>query len=454
MDPETMYTELAASEDGDGEAERRRRRRYYVTMATLNFFETGAGAGLTKFFPVFLASRGLDTAQVGAVLALMQVGKFLGGLVFGRAADATGAYRGVLLWTNGASIALAVSMTSLGAPWRPFHGIARVAIVAVFASLQSFFASSSGTLIDAIAVVNQSSGAGADYGSLRLWAACGWGVAALAIGGCVDAFGFSSIFIAYAAGTCFASLVVVFAFSNPERAPPTGAGAAEDRGGLRGAFLGNCVVPLYFLNFFLHGLLAAFVESFLLLYAASRYPDAPSWFLGAMVLESALCEVPVFLYASAVLKRYGVRRCLVFAQLLFAARCLAYAYLPAVAGESNTHGYYLFLALEPSHAITFAMMWSAAVDYARITAPPRHQGAAQALLRGVYYYVGIGVGSYVGGRVVKAYGFQVLYKAGGAAMVGWAALWAVLLHCAAARDARQKAPPDPDLLLHDSADFI
>ena len=64
-------------------------RKYYCTMAALNFFETGAGAGLVKFSPLFLAARGLNTGQVGVVLALSMVAKFVGGLVFGRLADAT-----------------------------------------------------------------------------------------------------------------------------------------------------------------------------------------------------------------------------------------------------------------------------------------------------------------------------------------------------------------------------
>ena len=269
---------------------------------------------------------------------------------------------------------------------------------------------------------------------------------------------YAAIFVAYAVGTGLASVVVVAAFSNPARpaaAAGDGGGDADRDGGLAAALAGTATVPIYFLNFFVHGLLAAFVESFLLLYAASRYPRAPSWFLGALVAEAAVCEMPVFLYAKRVLDRCGIRACLVGAQVLFAVRCLAYAWVPAVAGASNPRGYLLFLALEPSHAVTFAMMWSAAVEYARVTAPPRHQGAAQALLRGVYYYVGIGVGSFVGGRVVKRFGFEVLYEAGCAAMVAWACLWACLLRAARVADGRKRPPlPPPEPFLHDSAEFI
>ena len=65
---------------------KKQQRRYYWTMALLNLLETGAAAGVSKFTPLFLAARGLDVAQVGVVLAVAQVCRFLGGLVFGRVA--------------------------------------------------------------------------------------------------------------------------------------------------------------------------------------------------------------------------------------------------------------------------------------------------------------------------------------------------------------------------------
>ncbi|KAH8065020.1 hypothetical protein JL722_1916 [Aureococcus anophagefferens] len=92
----------------------RRARVDYAVMAWLNFFETGAGAGLTKFLPLFLAARGLDAAQA------------------------------VLLATNGAACAFALALTSLAAPWRSLRGLARVAAVAAVVDGQAFFGSSSG----------------------------------------------------------------------------------------------------------------------------------------------------------------------------------------------------------------------------------------------------------------------------------------------------------------------
>ena len=120
-----------APDDADSEESKQQQRRYYWTMALLNLLETGAAAGVSKFTPLFLAARGLDVAQVGVVLAVAQVCRFLGGLVFGRVADKTGRFRGVLLGTNLVSVALALSTTSLLSPWHGMHSWKRVLVLAL-----------------------------------------------------------------------------------------------------------------------------------------------------------------------------------------------------------------------------------------------------------------------------------------------------------------------------------
>lgn len=271
---ESSDAPIAASNEAPDESEegKKQRRRYYWTMALLNLLETGAAAGVSKFTPLFLAARGLDVAQVGVVLAIAQVCRFLGGLVFGRVADKTGRFRGVLLWTNFISVVLALSTTSLVAPWRGLRGWLRVVVLALLVDGYAFFTSPSGTLIDAIAVVAQTSG-GASYGSLRLWAAIGWGLAAVGMGAGVDKWGFSAVFIAYGIGTALSSALVVACFENPK---PRRVNAAAAPASLASVFL-VAPVPLYFLNFFIHGCLAAFVESYLLLFVATEWPATPNW---------------------------------------------------------------------------------------------------------------------------------------------------------------------------------
>jgi predicted MFS family arabinose efflux permease len=58
-------------------------------------------------------------------------------------------------------------------------------------------------------------------------------------------------------------------------------------------------------------------------------------------------------------------------------------------------------------------------------------------VRGAYYYLGVGTGSVIGGRVIRARGYEFLYELGAFAMLAWVAIWAVLLAAS-----RRRRPAD------------
>jgi len=58
-------------------------------------------------------------------------------------------------------------------------------------------------------------------------------------------------------------------------------------------------------------------------------------------------------------------------------------------------------------------------------------------VRGAYYYLGVGTGSVIGGRVIRSHGYGFLYELGASAMIAWAAVWAVLLAAS-----RRRRPAD------------
>jgi len=355
-----------------------------------------------------------------------------------------------------------------------------------------------GTLVDAVAVIGQSQGGG-DYGQLRLYAALGWGVSALSIGTLVDWCGINSIFWSFAVGMMIATVVILAYFSDPPRdgSDPASTGAADRGEGAYAPLSGDDAesrqtngrsqseedkinrmlgdgreshglpnsakqslydiltepqVLLLFINLFIQGVLIAFVESFLFVYIVDEY-DAPNYFLGLCVLQATLFECPVFYYSQSILSRFGVIGVLTMAQYLYAFRVWAYTYVPS--GKlfgSALDGWWLFLALEPFHALVFAGMWSAAVEYARTIAPVEHQGTVQALVRGCYYLVGIGVGSQLGGYLIEHYSYRFMYRVGGVAMVIWSCIWHASM--AIAKRACNKARDRGSNPYHSSVDGV
>lgn len=65
------------------------------------------------------------------------------------------------------------------------------------------------------------------------------------------------------------------------------------------------------------------------------------------------------------------------------------------------------------HAITFALMWSAVVENVRQIAPKEWLATFSSLLAAVYYAMGPGLGSLVGGQVWELYGPRTMYRAFG-----------------------------------------
>ena len=54
---------------------------------------------------------------------------------------------------------------------------------------------------------------------------------------------------------------------------------------------------------------------------------------------------------------------------------------------------------------------TASVESAReMTVDDRHTAIVQAYVRNTYYYVGLGVGSLVGGRIVDEKGYEFMYR--------------------------------------------
>uniref|UniRef100_A0A7S2HCR4 Major facilitator superfamily associated domain-containing protein n=1 Tax=Octactis speculum TaxID=3111310 RepID=A0A7S2HCR4_9STRA len=72
-------------------------------------------------------------------------------------------------------------------------------------------------------------------------------------------------------------------------------------------------------------------------------------------------------------------------------------------------------------------MWAASVEYARSLAPIQHQGTMQALVRGLYYLIGCGIGSVFAGYVIADRGYVFMYRLGGTLMLVWSVIWNILM---------------------------
>ena len=180
------------------------------------------------------------------------------------------------------------------------------------------------------------------------------------------------------------------------------------------------------------------VEKFLFVFAEKELGATPS-LCGLSVSVTVIFELPIFLYADALLTRLGHDLMVGLAVLAYAARVYGYTTL----GASTV---WWLLALEPLHGVTFSLAWVAAVDKVNAEFPDRWKTTGQLLLATCMWYIGRLLGALTGGAIFSAYGGRALYRFAAAAAA--AVLAAHLLASAALRLCGRRAllapPPVED----------
>jgi predicted MFS family arabinose efflux permease len=419
-----------------------------TALKLLYFTQAGATACMAKFMPLFFREKlGFSAAAIGTLLMISGFTKFLGSLFWGRFADRTGKYTTTMVWANVLSAAF---VSSLSAP--ALNGVLPLLVILYIA--HAFFQSGPMTLVDSLAVIAKSKGTLGSYGKIRLWASVGGGLFAMLSGLIVDLTDIHSIFVTFGLGVVVSSLIVTFCLEDPEKKDIERIGPAtqvplpinapnadhsdfevgfeliQDKKKMKPAPQGMLTVLCRFqvllllFNLLLQGMAAAFVDAYLYMYLTEVY-EVPSAFLGTCTMTSAASGIPIFFYSDALLKKFGVVRLLTTAQVLYALRVFAYTLVP------KEH-YFFFLFIEPLHSFIFSSMWAAAVEYSRGLAPPELQGTMQALVRGIYLFLGHGLGAITGGLIIDAKGggaegFHLMYRVGGTVVLVWSLVWHVLM---------------------------
>lgn len=171
-------------------------------------------------------------------------------------------------------------------------------------------------------------------------------------------------------------------------------------------------------NMFFFGMAVSVVEQFLFLYIGRELKGSPT-LMGAAQFTMTACEVPIFIYADQIARKLGNFEVFLLSHLTFALRVWAYTLL------SPSYPW-LILLLEPLHGITFALMWTAAVQTAKDLAPTGCEATYQSLVSGVHYGLGLGVGSWIAGIIWDLYGASYLYRGTALFTLGWMLIFVCL----------------------------
>ncbi len=368
-------------------------------MAAFYFAYFAYVGAFTPYFPVYLAGRGLQPAEVATVLAMPQLARIFAPTFWGWLADRADARRAVVV---ASCAALAVGFAAM--PYVPgFPGIT------LLVAVTSILAAGGLPLVEAI-TLSALAGRSGDYGPIRLWGSVGFIVTVLLVGAWLDAHapaGLSWILLALALAALAASVVLPRAAGASPASADRNEGAARGRRsasvrGLIGA--GFCMAAA-------HGALYAFLTLHLQRLGYSGTSIGALWTLGV------LAEIGVFLYLPALFGHFSLQAILLFSLLAAVVRFAAIGWAA---------GYLAVLVVaQLLHGATFGAFHAASVATVQRLFPAAAHARGQALFSSLAYGGGGAGGTLLAGWAWEAGGpaltfsFAAAAAAVGATLVFW-----------------------------------
>ncbi|MFQ5916081.1 MAG: MFS transporter [Nitrospinota bacterium] len=352
-----------------------------------SFFSLGVYA---PYLSLFLRSRGLSGAEVGAIWALLPLGSVLVPPLWGFVADKFRSRR-VLIFSltvaAGGSFACLLAAKSF-------------LLLAVVVFLFSAFRTSTLPLVES-ATFEHLAGTGresgdrrpAAYGRFRLWGSVGFILASLSIGYLVDAFSIRAMVYVFLVGAGLQALLAL-------TLPP------EDRGSR--PRLGPEIVALLRRPQFAAFLAAGFVlrtshgPFWTFLPVHMQDIGLSGWVIGWSFAVGVAAEVIFLMYSRPLSERMGTRSLLLLAAGAAVVRWWLYTYARTP---------WAFVVISLLHALTFAAFHVASVSFVDQSTPPALKSSGQAFFSAATYGAGGIVGATLSGMFFDALGVVGLFNA-------------------------------------------
>ncbi len=362
-----------------------------------------AGAALLPFFALLLRDRGLGPERIGLVLAAASLAGALVTPVWSHVADTRAGIVLALRFSAFATAACAVALAATGSAFVP---------ILLAAAAMSACSAPGAPLSDALAVGYLGPERMTEYGTIRLWASAGWGVAVIAFGALFEGLGLGPALPAYALGSVALGL---WTFRLPPGAPLPQ--PSHSRLGAVGDALRASPRLVPFLGgVFLVAVASSAAWSFVGLRIVGQ--GGGPFLVGLAAGLTAFIEIPVMQYSGALGRRFGLRAAFGAGALVYALVFLVWTFVRSP----------LVITLVASaDGVAFALVYTGVVVITGRLVPERLSSTGQALAQTVNWNVAPIVGAALGGVVFARLGAPVLF-AGAAvlAVAGAAVVWLAL----------------------------
>lgn len=357
--------------------------RQSFSFALFFFGYYGYVGVFSPYASLYFADRGMTAAQIGVLMALMQVMRIFGPNLWGGVADRRQQRVAVLRLTAVAAVA---SFCGL------FIGDSFVHFFIVMVAL-NLFTSAQGPLSEAL-MLSEMRGDLTHYGKLRLWGSVGFILSVTLAGPLLDWYGIGAMpWIALGL-----LMLVLFASLRMEESQPL-PGTKTAPSVL--ALLRRRDVLAFFSSTFLmiaaHAALYVYYSLYLAQIGYSNTVIGLMWSLGVVV------EIAFFFYQTPLFARFGIRNLMVASLLLAVLRFL----LIGFGAESIA----LLLFAQVLHAATFGVHHSAAIATLQRWFAGPLQARGQALYTSISYGLGGTLGALLLSPLWDTFGPPAVYLA-------------------------------------------
>jgi PPP family 3-phenylpropionic acid transporter len=330
------------------------------------------GGGFVAYFPLYLAWRGFGAVEIAWIVALPQLARTFAPAAWGWIADATGARRGVVVFS-----CLAAAGGFLALPF-----VESFAAVAAVIGVSSLLSAGGLPLVEAI-TLGALAGQPGRYGPIRLWGSVGF-IAAVLLGGAWLETQPVALLPWALLGFALAAFAVSFSLPRAPRRSRSEASAFRLTPAARALLGAGFCMALA------HGTLYAFLSLHL---ARAGYGGAA---IGLLWTIGVLAEIAVFLWLPALFRRFSLSAVLLGSFGCAVARFLALGWWP---GEA-----WLVVPAQLLHAATFGAFHAASVAAVHRVFPETAHARGQTLFSSVSYGAGGAAGALGAGWLWEAAG--------------------------------------------------
>ncbi|HJV53295.1 MAG TPA: MFS transporter [Noviherbaspirillum sp.] len=355
--------------------------RQSFSFALFFFVYYGYIGVFSPYASLYFADKGMNAAEIGALMSLMQVMRIFGPNLWGWVADRRQQRVTVLRLT-------AVAATALFAGMFVGQTFAQLFLVMVAVNL---FTSAQAPLSEAL-MLSEMRGDLTHYGKLRLWGSVGFILTVTAAGPLLDRFG---IHLMPWIAISLLALVLVASLRMQESAPspmPHGTPSVL-------ALLRRREVLAFFVSTFMmiaaHAALYVFYSLYLAQIGYNNTVIGLMWSLGVVV------EIVFFYFQAPLFRRFGVQKLMLASLLIAVARFLLIGF--------GAQSLLLLLIAQVMHAATFGTHHSASIATLQRWFSGPLQARGQALFTSISYGLGGTLGGLILGVFWDTFGSRTVY---------------------------------------------